>query len=445
MRRSPRPLKSIRHTLLRSRQQAAAVQQRFDSFVAHNPDGVYSLDRAGRFLSANAAFEVVTGYTAVELQGMSALDVVLPADAARVQAHFLKARAGEAQDFELAIEHRSGRRVELQVTNFPIVVDGITVGVYGVTKDITLRRRLLDLTRPMSTTSSVEGQVKLILGVMREVLPYDSGGLYWVDQATGMLRPNTHVAATWVSSDLETFEIPLGKGIMGSIACSGQGELVNNAHLDPRCVYPPGASVVCEHLVVVPVGVDGRTLGVFYVARGSDPPFSDHDFEVVQLFIGHAAAAIAKTYLFEQTLASEERFHYQALHDPLTDLPNRVLLHDRLEQAIVSAQRNNAAVTLLVLDLDRFKEVNDTLGHHAGDRLLQEVARRLRGAVRAADTVARLGGDEFAVVLPTADAEVAELVAVQLQVALDTPLVLDGCELSIGTSIGLATYPAHGD
>jgi len=438
-------LTRIRQAFLRSRKQAAGVRQRFDSLVAHNPDAVYSLDPAGRFVSVNAACERYSGYTSDELLGTSSLAVIVPDDAARVQAHFLKALGGEAQDYEVTIVHKSGRRVELQVTNIPIVIDGKCIGVYGVAKDITLRRRLLDLTRPMSSTPSVEGQVKLILGAMREAVPYDSGGLYWIDQDAGLLRPYTLVAATWVSSALESFEIPLGKGIMGAVACSGQGELVKNAHLDPRTIYPPDAVVPCEHLVVAPVNVDGRVVGVFYVARRSDPPFSDRDFEVVQLFISHAAAAIEKTYLFEQTRASEERFHYQALHDPLTDLPNRVLLHDRLGQAVATAKRDNATLTLLVLDLDRFKEVNDTLGHHAGDRLLQEVALRLRAALRASDTVARLGGDEFAVLLPHADTQVAGRVALQLQAALDKPLVLDGCELSIGTSIGIATFPSHGE
>ncbi len=213
------------------------MQQRFDSLVAHNPDAVYSVDRDGRFVSVNAASERFSGYTSDELVGTSFLDVIVPDNAARVQAHFLKALGGEAQDYEVTIEHKSGRRVELHVTNIPIVVDGDCVGIYGIAKDITLRRRLLDLTRPMSTTSSVEGQVKLILGAMREVLPYDSGGLYWVDQEAGMLRPNTLVAATWVSSTLESFEIPLGKGIMGAVACSGQGERVNSSvSASPPCV-----------------------------------------------------------------------------------------------------------------------------------------------------------------------------------------------------------------
>jgi diguanylate cyclase (GGDEF)-like protein/PAS domain S-box-containing protein len=459
MRRIPRPvllsktrlaaaqrkLALSQRALRSTRGQAAALQQRLDSLCAHNPDAVYSLDRRGHILTVNHACADFTGYTADELLGQPSVRLIAAEDVDRAGVHFHKAIGGQAQDYELTINHKSGRRVELHVTNIPIVINHEVVGVYGVAKDITLRRRLLDLTRPMSATLSVEAQVKLILGALREVLRYDSGGLYWVDHAARVLRPAVQEAAEWVSVDLERFEIPLDKGIMGAVARANAGEFVNNAERDPRTIYPPGAQVECEHLVAVPVAVDGGTIGVFYVARRSDPPFSPHEFEIVELFIGHAAAAIEKTHLFEQTRASEERFHYQALHDPLTDLPNRVLLHDRLSQAISAARRESESVALLLLDLDRFKEVNDTLGHHAGDRLLQEVGSRLRGALRASDTVARLGGDEFAAVLPGADPQAAALGAAKLQNALEAPLVIDGCELSLEASIGVAAYPAHGE
>src|SRR3989441_1862803 len=112
-------LTRIRKTLLRSRKQADGMRQRFDSLVAHNPDAVYSLDRAGRFVSVNAACERYWGYTADELLGTSSLAVILPDDAERVQAHFIKALGGDAQDYEVTIVHKAGRRVELQVTNIP--------------------------------------------------------------------------------------------------------------------------------------------------------------------------------------------------------------------------------------------------------------------------------------------------------------------------------------
>jgi diguanylate cyclase (GGDEF)-like protein len=136
---------------------------------------------------------------------------------------------------------------------------------------------------------------------------------------------------------------------------------------------------------------------------------------------------------------------HQALHDALTGLPNRTLLRDRTAQAIRQADRELCPAALLLLDLDRFKEINDTLGHRYGDQLLIHVGERLRGRLRQVDTVARLGGDEFAVLLPRIEtAEGAVTVASKLQVALAEPFVLDGLTLDVEASIGLAIYPDHG-
>ncbi|HTE70508.1 MAG TPA: diguanylate cyclase, partial [Actinomycetes bacterium] len=137
---------------------------------------------------------------------------------------------------------------------------------------------------------------------------------------------------------------------------------------------------------------------------------------------------------------------HQALHDALTGLPNRTLLRDRIGQAIRQADRELAPAALALLDLDRFKEVNDTLGHHDGDQLLVQVGQRLRAALRAVDTVARLGGDEFAVLLPrVATGEGALAVAGKLQAAMEAPFVLEGLSLEVEASIGVALYPEHGN
>ncbi len=144
----------------------------------------------------------------------------------------------------------------------------------------------------------------------------------------------------------------------------------------------------------------------------------------------------------ERTRANE-RVAYLAYHDPLTDLPNRVLLQDRLQQAILSSRRDMKPLTLLILDLDGFKEVNDALGHHAGDRVLQQVAGRLRATLRESDTIARLGGDEFAMLLPMTDADGAELTARKVLQALDEPVVVDGRPLAVHGSVGISCFPAH--
>jgi diguanylate cyclase (GGDEF)-like protein len=143
-----------------------------------------------------------------------------------------------------------------------------------------------------------------------------------------------------------------------------------------------------------------------------------------------------------QAIAKE----HQSLHDALTGLPNRVLFRDRVQQAVRAAERRHGGAAVMIMDLDHFKEVNDTLGHHHGDVLLQEVAERLKTTLRTADTVARLGGDEFGVLLPDVlGADDAQSVAEILQTALREPFVVDGLTLEMGGSIGIACHPDHGD
>jgi diguanylate cyclase (GGDEF)-like protein len=138
------------------------------------------------------------------------------------------------------------------------------------------------------------------------------------------------------------------------------------------------------------------------------------------------------------------RLEHQALHDALTGLPNRVLLQDRTQHAMRVGRRVRQHLSLILLDLDHFKEVNDTLGHAAGDVILREVAERLRQVARESDTVSRLGGDEFALLLLTAEAAHVSGVADKIVETLRRPFVVENQTLHVGTSIGIAMYPEHG-
>ena len=144
-------------------------------------------------------------------------------------------------------------------------------------------------------------------------------------------------------------------------------------------------------------------------------------------------------------IQAEEIIRFQAYHDMLTRLPNRTLLKDRLNQAISQAKRNNNRLAVLFLDLDRFKVVNDTLGHMIGDQLLQAVSMRLKKCVREGDTLARIGGDEFTLLLPEVHSRFdSEHVAQKIIAALQAPFSIDGHEFFVGTSIGIAHYPEDG-
>lgn len=149
--------------------------------------------------------------------------------------------------------------------------------------------------------------------------------------------------------------------------------------------------------------------------------------------------------LRSQTTALEYQVMHDATHDSLTNLPNRILLRDRLEQAIHVALREQKELALFILDLDHFKEINDTLGHHCGDQVLQHVALRLQGVVRESDTLARLGGDEFAILLPLVkERSHVQTVAEKVQNSFHSPFIVGGLKLNVQASIGIAISPEHG-
>ncbi len=147
-----------------------------------------------------------------------------------------------------------------------------------------------------------------------------------------------------------------------------------------------------------------------------------------------------------QRKRGEEAIRHQAFYDGLTELPNRVLLYDRMSQTISAARRRQQAFAVLCLDLDGFKLVNDAMGHHVGDEVLAEVGRRLRGTLRGEDTAARLGGDEFVVVLPPGTtATAAEITCQRILDVLHEPIGAEGQQIQVGCSIGISVYPGDGE
>lgn len=181
--------------------------------------------------------------------------------------------------------------------------------------------------------------------------------------------------------------------------------------------------------------------------------FSPFFFAFWGQYVGSLIAHEAGSFVVEETRelrsqASELEFRmrHESTHDTLTELPNRFLFLDRLGQALRRAHREKGGVAVILLDLDRFKEINDTLGHHSGDRLLKQVASRLTGIVRDSDTLARLGGDEYAFLLPgpSSDRDVRSI-AKKVQRALESPFEMEGLTLDVQASIGAVLSPEHGN
>jgi diguanylate cyclase (GGDEF)-like protein/PAS domain S-box-containing protein len=180
------------------------------------------------------------------------------------------------------------------------------------------------------------------------------------------------------------------------------------------------------------------TLAAFAVHCHRPRPPSDAELDLLDKASRLAAIAIEQRQLTDQLA-------HQAQHDALTGLPNRVFFADRLQQALAQARPHGSLVAVLFVDLDRFKQINDTLGHSVGDSLLQQVARRLEGCVRQTDTLARMGGDEFTLLLTELkDQQYALLVSQKLLDALKAPFHVDGYELFVTASIGISLYPRDG-
>ncbi len=258
---------------------------------------------------------------------------------------------------------------------------------------------------------------------MRSVLDNVSDGLATIDQNGTIESANPAVVKLFGCSEQEL----IGQQSDFLIATTHRSAFVN--YLQRRLKLD------------IPVSGAHETMGKR--KNGSLFPL---EFVVSSMQVGNRHLFIATLRDISERKAHTDALEYQALHDALTGLPNRSLFGDRLRQALLAARRNQRMFGVLLLDLDRFKDINDALGHDRGDSLLQEVTARLRGVLRATDTIARLGGDEFAVLTTEAkhpDDVVAG--ARKILAALEGPFAIADQMVETGASIGIAMYPIHGD
>ena len=240
---------------------------------------------------------------------------------------------------------------------------------------------------------------------------------------------------------------------------SGRGRDAGNAQLDPRQVVrvtrtgrPSGLlDVGGRRAAYSHLDPSSGNANDWYVVVAAPHPRELRPTVPAQgvlalMVLGLGALGLALSRQSRALRKEAERTAHRLMHDELTGLPNRILFRERTERAIAAAERDGIETGVLLMDVDGFREINDTLGHHAGDRVIAAVAARLRGVLRSSDTLARLGGDEFAILMPRIMEEsAASALATRIRTALAAPLVLRGVPLDIRASIGIAVYPQHGD
>ena len=199
--------------------------------------------------------------------------------------------------------------------------------------------------------------------------------------------------------------------------------------------------------MVVPLRARGKVLGdIALVSADSGRVYDEEEFAMVQELATRCALAIDNARLYAESRENADRLRHQALHDPLTNLPNRTLVLDRLEVALARANRRDGEPALLFFDLDGFKAVNDARGHRVGDELLAAIPGRLDRLLRDEDTLGRFGGDEFVVLCEDVDDEAdATDIAERLIAAMERPFDLDGGPVRVGLSLGIAFARAEGE
>jgi len=240
---------------------------------------------------------------------------------------------------------------------------------------------------------------------------------------------------------------PEGRGLCGQAIRSRRACIMNDYLADPGAAafHDRARTDGTNSGASFPLLVQGRVVGVMSFMSIEKDTFTPELAELLQRLVGNVSFALENFDRADEKTRADERIEYLASHDSLTNLPNREMFNGMLRRAIDAAGRYQRRFALLFIDLDRFKVINDSLGHDAGDMLLVEIGGRLRRALRSSDVVARLGGDEFVVILEEAvERDEVERIAGELLSVLSQPLQLSGHECHTTASIGIAMYPSDG-
>ncbi len=321
-----------------------------------------------------------------------------------------KALLGTLRERQALLEHLA--RIQHQISSrrsLEEVLDAITTGAAELLGDEMVGLRLIDESEPgmMVVVSSVGMTSELLAQFSRAPVGTGLAGRAIVDDRLCVAE-----------------DYPAADGTLGAFADDG-----------------------VHAAMAAPVHLAGRAVGSLAVAsRREGRTYSEAERNVLVGFADHAGLALNDARTVRAMDKALNDAMHQAMHDELTGLPNRACFFDRTDQALRQASRDGLRTAVLLFDLDRFKEINDTLGHKYGDRVLCEVGPRIRPGLRAADTLARLGGDEFCVLLPDVGCLAAAVeVAERLLGLLEEPFEIDGMTLAVEASCGIAIAPADGD
>jgi diguanylate cyclase (GGDEF)-like protein/PAS domain S-box-containing protein len=405
-------------------------------------DAVCAVDKQGRFVFVSAACERIFGYSPDELIGQAMIDLVHPGDRQRTLDAAREIMGGEPKlNFENRYLRKDGRVVHILWSARWSEVDQLRI---AVARDITERKQaesrqaaLFAISEAAHAAEDLLALFKRIHLIIGEWLPALNFSVALYDEHCAQLNFPYHVDAHEPQPELPG---TITGRLCAEVMRTGQPILLT----PDQAPVPAGFEMLVTGQVSpcwlgVPLNSQNGTIGALIVkSMPGDERYTEQDKELLQYVCAQVATAIERKQL-------HARLQRMAQYDQLTQLPNRELLRERFKASLEAARTSGGRMALLYIDLDHFKQVNDTHGHGVGDMLLQAVANRLKGCVRETDTVARIGGDEFVVLLHSIHApQDTDIVLGKVLQVLAQPLRLDGHSLHIQPSIGVARYPDHG-
>jgi len=396
--------------LLRLRERRATRQ--VQAVLDNVPDGIVTIDAEGRIEGFNRAAERIFGWREAEVLGEN-VNMLMPADRRAEHDRYLAdfRTTGESDCLGIGFREVEGQRRDGSV--FPLELSTAEMEVDG-------QRRFIGVVRDLSRRKAAEAEYAKLASAVAQtadsvVITDTTGVIEYVNPAFERITGYSRAAAV------------------------GQTPRIVRSGKHSRPFYERLWKTILAGEVFRDVFINRRRDGTLFYEEKTITPMRDERTGEITHFISTGKD-------ITERMQMEQRLHYLAHHDALTDLPNRVMFMERLQTALGRARRNRRLLALLFLDLDRFKQINDTLGHEAGDRLLQQVARRFRNVLRQGDTVARLGGDEFALLLEDLrESDEALPVIDKLMAAFTEPFEIDGHEYFLTVSIGAALYPQDGE
>ena len=418
------------------------------------PDFLWIKDVSRRFIIANTALAANSGRaSSKEMIGLSDFDIHAPDRALEFslqeQAMIASGEPSIAQE-EVVISS-TGTERWISSTKVPVKnADGKVFGLLGIARDITLQKHeqeiragRVEVLELIASGAPVKDILDKLIHLAEHKAPGIAGSILLLEPDGLHLR---HTSAPGLPESylkaINGVRIGPSAGSCGTAAFRGERVIVSDIRTDPlwdefRALVTPYGYKSCWSTPIL--SQQGSVLGVFAMYSKTAREPSAAELGVMDITVHFAGIAI-------QRKINEDRIEYMANHDALTGLPNRALLNDRLAQAISFANRYGRGVSVVFIDLDNFKPVNDCLGHPVGDEILKTVASRMLKAVRSTDTVVRLGGDEFVIILFDQIQNIDSTISTLQKItnAISEPIFRGKHKLLITASIGVATYPDDG-